>query len=477
MQKYLDVWVPQWTGKDGDRYAYTLTSGLGDWLPPKDVPTINALVSSAFYGRMARIAADVARALGDQASAAKYDSLFEKITADFNARFLGADGIYREKADEPFLQTAQILPLAFDLVPAAQRSSVAERLADDIVTKHGGHAWVGVIGASYVLPVLTATGHTDVAFTVATKTDEPSWGYWTDTLGFTALGESWPADTRSRNHHFFGAIVQWFYEDLAGIRPLEPGFASIDFNPRIPAGLDSVRATYDSVRGPILSAWHRTPDGLEVEIVVPANARGRVHLPSAGEITEAGSGTSTLAARAPGVPKAGDEPGRVVYEVGSGRYQFTLKGLSAPLGAGSGGGTDMDAAAAQIRDFATRYTAAWCSQDPASVAAFFTQDGSLQVNDDAPAVGRAAITNVARGFMTAFPDMRVLMDDVSVTGERAVFRWTLVGTNTGPGGTGRHVRISGLEEWRLGADGLIAESLGHFDGDEYRHQLEGTSSR
>jgi uncharacterized protein (TIGR02246 family) len=137
----------------------------------------------------------------------------------------------------------------------------------------------------------------------------------------------------------------------------------------------------------------------------------------------------------------------------------------------------MDAAAARIRDFATRYTAAWCSQDPASVAAFFTQNGSLQVNDDAPAVGRAAITNVARGFMTAFPDMRVLMDDVSVTGERAVFRWTLVGTNTGPGGTGRHVRISGFEEWRLGADGLIAESLGHFDGDEYRHQLEGTSSR
>ena len=68
------------------------------------------------------------------------------------------------------------------------------------------------------LPVLTATGHHDVAFAVATKTDEPSWGYWTDALKFTALGESWPADTRSRNHHFFGAIVQWFYEDLAGVR-------------------------------------------------------------------------------------------------------------------------------------------------------------------------------------------------------------------------------------------------------------------
>ena len=75
--------------------------------------------------------------------------------------------------------------------------------------------------------------------------------------------------------------------------------------------------------------------------------------------------------------------------------------------------------------------------------------------------------------MTAFPDMAVLMDEVTVNGERAIYRWTLIGTNTGPGGTGRKVRISGFEEWRLDADGLIAESLGHFDAEEYQRQLEG----
>ena len=128
---------------------------------------------------------------------------------------------------------------------------------------------------------------------------------------------------------------------------------------------------------------------------------------------------------------------------------------------------------ARLRDFATRYTAAWCSQNAASVAAFFSPGGSLQVNDAAPAVGREAITGVAQGFMTAFPDMQVLMDGLDVEGEKAVYRWTLVGTNTGPGGTGRGVRISGFEEWRIGPDGLIAESLGHFDNDEYRRQLEG----
>ena len=129
---------------------------------------------------------------------------------------------------------------------------------------------------------------------------------------------------------------------------------------------------------------------------------------------------------------------------------------------------------ARLRDFARRYTAAWCSQNAASVAAFFSPHGMLRVNDATPALGRKAITAVAQGFMTAFPDLQVLMDDLDAIGDRFVYHWTLVGTNTGPGGTGRPVRISGFEEWRIGADGFIAESLGHFDNDEYQRQLQGT---
>ena len=127
--------------------------------------------------------------------------------------------------------------------------------------------------------------------------------------------------------------------------------------------------------------------------------------------------------------------------------------------------------AAHVRQLATKYTAAWSSQDAGSVAAFFAEGGSLRINDGDPHVGRAAITEAAQGFMTAFPDMVVAMDGLSVDGNRAVYRWTLTGTNDGPGGTGRAVRISGYEEWTIGEDGLIAESRGHFDEDEYRRQL------
>lgn len=133
-------------------------------------------------------------------------------------------------------------------------------------------------------------------------------------------------------------------------------------------------------------------------------------------------------------------------------------------------GTTMDET--KLKEFATGYTAAWCSQNPASVATFYAENGSLKINDGAPSVGRAAITSAAQSFMTTFPDMVVKMDSVKLDGGHAIFHWTLIGTNTGPGGTGKVVHISGYEEWTFAADGRIAESKGHFDAAEYARQLQ-----
>jgi nuclear transport factor 2 (NTF2) superfamily protein len=126
----------------------------------------------------------------------------------------------------------------------------------------------------------------------------------------------------------------------------------------------------------------------------------------------------------------------------------------------------------QLRDFAERYTEAWCSKDPASVAAHYAPEGSLTINGGTPSVGRAAVTEAARSFMSTFADMQVLMDDLVVQEDGIEYHWTLVGTNTGPDGTGNRVRISGFEEWTIGDDGLVAESQGHYDEAEYARQLE-----
>ncbi len=125
----------------------------------------------------------------------------------------------------------------------------------------------------------------------------------------------------------------------------------------------------------------------------------------------------------------------------------------------------------KLPEFATRYAKAWCSHDPEKVAAFFAENGSLSVNDGPPAVGRAAIAEIARGFIRDLPDMIVTWDTLTVTSNGAMFHWTLAGTNTGPGGTGNRVQISGYELWKIDNDGLIAESKGHFDVAEYERQL------
>jgi predicted ester cyclase len=110
--------------------------------------------------------------------------------------------------------------------------------------------------------------------------------------------------------------------------------------------------------------------------------------------------------------------------------------------------------------------------DPARVAGHFAPGGSLTINDGAPSVGRAAITETARGFYVALPDMQVFMNDLIVDGGRIEFHWTFTGTNTGPGGTGKAVRVKGFEEWTIDDDGLIAASLGHYDQAEYARQLQ-----
>jgi hypothetical protein len=131
----------------------------------------------------------------------------------------------------------------------------------------------------------------------------------------------------------------------------------------------------------------------------------------------------------------------------------------------------MSAHQVELNDFATRYAAAWSSRNPANVAAFYSDRGSLTVNDEIPAVGRPAIAATARRFMTAFPDMVVRLERVEDEKGLVLFHWILTGTNSGPGGTDRFVRIRGYEEWMMDTDGKIEESKGHYDEAEYQRQL------
>jgi predicted ester cyclase len=121
--------------------------------------------------------------------------------------------------------------------------------------------------------------------------------------------------------------------------------------------------------------------------------------------------------------------------------------------------------------FGKSYAQAWCSQKPEFVSLFYSEDGSLNINDGKPAVSRNEISKVAESFMTAFPDIIVSMDSLVTSPKGTEFHWTFTGTNTGPDGTGKKVKISGVELWQF-ENGLIIESKGSFDTAEYNRQLK-----
>jgi hypothetical protein len=125
----------------------------------------------------------------------------------------------------------------------------------------------------------------------------------------------------------------------------------------------------------------------------------------------------------------------------------------------------------RLVELATGYTAAWCSHSASTVATFYSESGSLCINGGTPAVGRKAVADAAQSFMTAYPDLLVKLDRLEPKGNRVLYHWTFIGTNVGPGGTGNQVRISGYEDWKIGQDGLIADSKGHYDAQDWDRQV------
>lgn len=125
-----------------------------------------------------------------------------------------------------------------------------------------------------------------------------------------------------------------------------------------------------------------------------------------------------------------------------------------------------------LMSFAKEYAQAWCSQNPNSVALFFSEDGSLTINNGKHSIGRTAIAKDAESFMKSFPDMVVTMDRLISTFNGIEFHWTLTGTNTGTNGTGKKVKISGFELWQMDNNGLIKQSKGSFDAEDYNRQIK-----
>jgi len=140
----------------------------------------------------------------------------------------------------------------------------------------------------------------------------------------TTLWEHWnySANTFSHNHPMFGSVSQWFYNWLGGIEPDQDavGFDKITLQPQFLSGVDWVRCTHRSIRGPITCNWQRQGDRVRLELCIPANANATLVLPAAGRLSAAGG----EAADADGVERMAPRNGHAAFRLASGRYVFVF---------------------------------------------------------------------------------------------------------------------------------------------------------
>jgi alpha-L-rhamnosidase len=286
-------------------------TALGDWLAPgyEIPPEDTRLTATAYLYRALLVTAELGDLLGQPDVAARYRQVAAGCRDALNATFL-RDGVYRTDRDPGYRQTSNAVPLAFGLVPPDAVPSVVDSLVTDIRAK-GDHLDTGALGTSVLLPVLTAHGHADVAHALATQRTYPSWGFWFE-QGADTMWEAWPRDSRSRDHYFLGTVVQWLYENVAGLRPGDAGYERFVVRPDARVGISWAGTSVETVRGRAAVEWSASGDAITVTVEVPFGATAEVHVPTTGPV------------RAPhGARFLREEPGFGVYEVARGRWRFT----------------------------------------------------------------------------------------------------------------------------------------------------------
>ncbi len=321
MGRYM-AWLASQT-KDG---IVTMRGrGIGDHLN-QDGGAPTTEIETAYYAYLAGAMAEMATAIGRNEDAQRYASTAARVKAAFQHKFVAADGTIKNSH-----QAGYALAFAWDLLDPDVRPKAADQFVAQLAARDW-HLGTGFVGTPRLLPALHRAGRDDVAYRVLLQETYPSWLFPVKN-GATTVWERWDGWTaengfqtiamNSFNHYALGSVVEYLYRGVAGIDVGSPGYRSIVIQPAIADGLTWARASYDSVSGPIASAWRREGDRVGMTVTVPPNTTATLYVPTTdvASVTEGGGPASA----APGVAFVRAENGAAVYRVGSGTYRFTAK--------------------------------------------------------------------------------------------------------------------------------------------------------
>ncbi|MBC2602936.1 alpha-L-rhamnosidase [Puniceicoccus vermicola] len=280
MKRYVDYLVTErsrnFIRNHPDLPGFT---GFGDWLSLEGTDsnfgaTPHDLIGTAFLAFDFDLMKRIATVLGKASDAAHFGEQHAKVVAAFRRRFVTEEGLIAAST-----QTAYVLALHFDLLPVEMRPAAAAELVRKVRQKHF-HLGTGFVGTPYLLDVLEAGGHLDVAYKLLEQETFPSWLFpvkngattiwerwdgWTPEKGFQSTGMN------SFNHYAYGAVGAWMVRSVAGLDldPTAPGYQRIIFRPRPGGSLTWAEATLDTPQGKVGIRWELKEGNLSVDLTIP----------------------------------------------------------------------------------------------------------------------------------------------------------------------------------------------------------------
>ncbi len=270
--------------------------GFGDWLHLGD-PTSKELISIAYTAGSAQILSQIAEVLGKKSDSIRYQKLYKTFRKAFNQKYVGRKGQI-----EGDTQTAYVLALGFDLLDKKDTPLAAAHLIEKI-EEADGHLSTGFVGTRDLMNVLTKIGRTDVAYRLLLTDTFPSWLFPVKN-GATTIWEHWDGWTpengfhesewNSFSHYTYGAVGQWMFENIGGIKSAEPGFKKIVIQPVMTQELDWAKTSYDSIHGRIAVEWKLDGNKVTMDVEIPPNTTATIHVPGKRQAVRVGSGNYTF---------------------------------------------------------------------------------------------------------------------------------------------------------------------------------------
>lgn len=246
-----------------------LNYGLGDWGNP-DNQLARENVETAFLYADAITLAEFAEILGEKEDEVQLRQFAEEIKENYNQRLLVQDEkgkwCYRsfEHTEKLVItQACEALPLYWGMVPEDKVSDVAEAFRQTFLEKRAFAS--GEVGLPYIIQTASRYGMNDLICSFIMKPEHPSY-YAFVKEGLTTLGEYWEENPRSHCHDMMGHIIEWYYNGIAGIKPLKPGFKKVLIKPYLPESMNEMSCKYDSVNGKIIVSMRRDDGKIRLDV-------------------------------------------------------------------------------------------------------------------------------------------------------------------------------------------------------------------